>query len=37
MTPPQSDPGRILLWLLVAILFVVLLVLVLGVLDVHVD
>ena len=37
MTPPQSDPGRVILWLLAIILFIVLLALLLNVLDVHID
>lgn len=32
---PPTDPGRVILWLLVAILFVVLIALLLSVLDVH--
>ena len=37
MTPPATDPGRVIMWLLVIILFIVLLALLLNVLDVHVD
>jgi hypothetical protein len=35
MTHPSTDPGRVILWLLVAILLVVLVALILSVLDVH--
>jgi len=37
MTPPQQDPSRVFMWLLVVILLVVLLVLVFSVLDVNID
>ena len=37
MSTPPADPGRILLWLLVIILFIVLLALILSVFDVHID
>jgi hypothetical protein len=34
---PPSDPGRVILWLLVVILIIVLLALILSVGDVHID
>lgn len=37
MSTPPPDPGRVLLWLLVLILFVVLLALLLSLFDVHID
>ena len=37
MTPPQSDPGRVILWLLAIILFIVVLVLIFNLLDVSID
>ena len=37
MSSPGTDPGRVIMWLLVIILFIVLLALLLNVLDVHVD
>jgi len=33
----QTDPGRVFMWLLVLILFIVLLALLLSVFDVHID
>ena len=37
MSTPPTDPGRVLMWLLVIILFIVVLALILSVFDVHID